>query len=223
MTTVKASIHLAATTGLPRDDVVNTLYFTKTGTPSSGDYDALGLAISHFYNTTADGSALSIAGYLGRDRDYGTNHCKTQFYVVPSSPGPTGSPVHTYSWSLIDPGVHVTLPDQVAVVNSYHSDLTGVTNPKRRRGRIFLGPLNILALEESGSALGAQTVSAGFMADIIRSTTLILSAQTVSAGWTWVQWSPTDWTARTVDGGFVDDRFDTQRRRLERTTGRLTW
>lgn len=205
-TTYKAVVQLAAGSALPRD-VSENVYFIEwsSGTPAGSDFDAACLAFAHFWNNAATGSVRAMYQYLARDRDYSTNACKTVFYQMPSTPGPTGSPAHSSPFTLLNPGSGtVGLPDQVAVCNSFHASLTGVvTHPGRHRGRVFLGP--------------------PLMADLIRSTTLILDTELAAANWNWVVFSRADWIGRTVSGGYVDDRFDTQRRRLERTTGRLTW
>lgn len=223
MTIYKAQVHLASISALPRDDVVNTLYFFRASDATGAQLDQLGDDISNFYLTDSGTQAAPLKSYLAHDRDYGTNKCRVDFYLMPATPGRTGPPVRSRTFTLGSPGTVQNLPQQDAVVLSFHGDLSGVTFPARHRGRIFLGPLNVTSMEEAAGGTAAQTVAALLQQDMGKAASHWLGSVAAGHGNSWAVWSHTDWASHTVVGGWVDDRFDTQRRRLERTSGRTTY
>lgn len=102
-----------------------------------------------------------------------------------------------------------------AVCLSYKALYQSGVTPKRRRGRIYLGPL-------SNGALGATS---GKLDPTVK-TAFVSAAQTLfdihdaATAWSWVVYSPTTDTAGTgetgayeVVSGWIDDEIDTQRRR----------
>lgn len=104
---------------------------------------------------------------------------------------------------------------EMAVCLSYRATYVSGVTPKRRRGRIYLGPLISTALDSSTGKLAAAT-----------KTTIVGAAQTLidfhqaSALFSWVVYSPTtdvlgtgETGAFEVISGWVDDELDTQRRR----------
>jgi hypothetical protein len=222
---------MTANSGRPADTDEITLSFQRASVATSADFDNLLVDIQAFFNSTFVGQHHPISDYLSYDRDYVASHCKVDFYHRPVTAGPILSPVATRSWTLSAPAAgKQSLPDQVAVVNSFHADLSGVptsdgtTRPQaRRRGRFYLGPLNTLALQGVAGAVAAQVVSSDLMNDLVGSSRAWLLNAPAANGWVWEVWSKTDWAGHPVVGGFVDDRFDTQRRRLEVADSRLRW
>jgi hypothetical protein len=113
------------------------------------------------------------------------------------------------------------LPGEVAVVLSFHSLLTdvpeevGATRPgARHRGRIYFGPLNTASLDASTATVEPATNAA------LRGAALSFMALTTAP---WSQWSRADAVMRTITGGYVDNAFDTQRRRGIAATARTTF
>lgn len=91
---------------------------------------------------------------------------------------------------------------------------SGVT-PKRRRGRIYLGPLQDSAVDSSSGLLSAATVTA-----IKNAGDVLQAASGASALYGWVVYSPTTDVAGTGEtgmyeciSGWVDNAPDIQRRR----------
>lgn len=218
MPVYKLSTHIPARTGLPKDDSVNSLYFRTAGTLTTGDLDAMIGVLSAFYTTRPTGFGLAISEYFSPDRDPSTNAVRTDAYLMPGSRGPIGTPVHSLGWTWApNASNHQPLPDQVAVCMSYKASTVGVVNVRKYRGRIFLGPLSVDVLEEIAGGLGAQTVKPTFRGAINKSAQEVLGTamEALSFAPRWVMWSGTDWTARDVIEVSVDERFDTQRRRLQ--------
>lgn len=226
----KLTTHIPAITGLPRDDSINSLYFRTPAAASNADLDAMIGVLSAFYTTRPTGHGLAISEFYSPDRDATANAVRTDVYHIPSvrTLGPHGypaygTPIHALHWSWApNASHHQPMPDQVAVAMSYRASTVGVVNVRKYRGRIFLGPFSGDVLEESAGSVAAQTVKADFIACVNLSAQEVLQTamESLSASPRWVQWSPTDWAARDVVEVSVDDRFDTQRRRLERASSR---
>lgn len=224
MPTYKHVIHIPARTGLPRDDAINTLYFQTPAALDNAGHNALSAIVASFYDHHPAGHGTGINDYMDPDRDVTTNAARVDAYLMPTTAGPLGAPVHSLPFTWSAPFANLQpLPDQDAVVMSYQGDMTGVTNARKHRGRIFLGPLQANSMQESAGGLGAQSVSGTMIAIIIASAQEILgvAAEALSTSPRWVMWSHTDWAARPVVQVSVDDRFDVQRRRAQKATSRV--
>lgn len=98
-----------------------------------------------------------------------------------------------------------SLPYEVAMCLSFHAQYASGSPKARRRGRVYLGPL------------GANTGAAGSldeacMTDILDAYVAAWTELT-DAGLVHSVWSPTDGVARTVTTAWMDNAYDTQRRR----------
>jgi hypothetical protein len=108
------------------------------------------------------------------------------------------------------------LPSEVSLCMSYQGAKVSGENQARRRGRIYLGPFKVSANNNgrpSGDLVGAL---AGQAAEL-------LAASNSSLNERWVVYSPTSDAAVQVVGGWVDNAWDTQRRRGVSPTDRLDW
>lgn len=109
-----------------------------------------------------------------------------------------------------------TLPTEVAVCMSYQAEPVSGQSQARRRGRIFVGPLYETANDSgrpSTQIMTSLAVAAGEM----------LAAANASLNERWVVWSEAGQSAADVVGGWVDNAFDTQRRRGWEYTQRNPW
>lgn len=230
MTLYKASFHIPARTGLSRDDTVNSFYF-KTPTPRSlAQLTAMAAVLEAFYNTNPSGHGTHVASYFSRDRDDTTGRCRVDWYAIPNARtvGPKGYPAYGPPISsdtasiVLYAGTSAPLPDQVAMCLSYRGDTAGTPNPRRRRGRIFLGPLNQLTLTETGAETNAQTISSTARQVVLGAATeqLKTAMEALPDAPRWQVWSPADWESHDVIEASMDDRYDTQRRRLQKPTVR---
>lgn len=106
------------------------------------------------------------------------------------------------------------LPAEVALCMSFQGVSISGQPQARRRGRVYLGPFNDNAL-----AAGADArPNSALVGEILDAAEALLIANDGNA--TWVVYSPTDDAMVLVDNGWVDNAFDTQRRRGERPTTR---
>lgn len=222
---------LPDTTGIPRDQNVNTWYAKYgIGSPGSTEFSNACDDFIKFYNTINDGVA-TISSYLASMVDRGSGKASVEVYAIPDARGVLGAPVYSKTWTVAAQNASgVDLPAEVATCLSYHGDFTGVaehgaagTRPKaRRRGRIYIGPLITGVLRYGHGAGTPQRPDTAWNTRMIDSAQAMASALT-GHGWEWNTFSRTDWAIHTVVGGWVDDEFDTQRRRGESPSSRTTY
>lgn len=221
-----ARVTLKSTTGLPADNITNDFAFSMDDelAPSSGDLSACATNLYDFY--THNNNTHQIAYYLGAvDRTY--FDVKFWSIVVGDLGSPIGDVVTSGGGTITAAGASAGLPAEVAACLSFHGDLTdvpletdgGTVRPAaRRRGRVYIGPLNTTANDTAGYT----RLSSGFQNDIAASASVLIDDSTAD-GMHWCVWSRMDTVLYPVVGGFVDNEFDTQRRRGSKATGRVNW
>lgn len=237
----KVVVNLSAFSALPEDDVQNTFYFESESADSvAGDVTALGTAMAAFYNTDPSGGANGpLSNWIGEQISRDTDVCSMIVYA--HDPGVVsglwGSPVGVHSWTLGAAVGTTPYPSEVAAVLSFHGDLTNIpqTAPgppggpptirpaARRRGRVFFGPLtNITGSEDP--ATHEIVLGTGFKNAVGRfGRELALLFDAGHASYHWVVASGADNTTYQIVNGWVDDSFDTQRRRGQDRGGRTPW
>lgn len=233
----KTVVRLPYQSELPEDLAVNDFYFlgTNAGSDLATDVTSLTTRLLAFYNNIPTGQTKQISDYIGDQVLRTVNACSFSYYFSPDiAPPPTqwGSPDAVVNWTIgPDDNVGV-LPAEVAIVASFHGDLTDIpetaANPtpppaiirpaSRRRGRIYLGPLNTAAGAQGGpnNDLLLSTVSAVVVA-------AMADLEADNDDLQWVVYSPTGGELHQVVGGYVDNAFDTQRRRGSAATARFSW
>lgn len=185
--------------GLPEDVTVNVWHVDATG----GDPQA---AIITFYE--------SIDEHLSNIVQAGSNQCSLTTYAL-DDPEPR-QPVAEHFFSL--PGASGTpMAPEVALCLSFSANLVSGSPPARRRGRVYLGPLDSGVIDTSGRPATSVTDS------IAAAGQALLDASDASLVWSWVVYSPTDDLGRIVTHGWVDNEFDTQRSRGRIATARSSF
>lgn len=232
-----AQVRLKALSGLIEDDCVNNFVFDSHG-GLSADYDEIQSDLIAFYDTDPAGTTPSVSAFLSPTIVRDSVVHEINFYDIPEGPynpqvNPMGPPVAQRKFFLDHAAVGSPLPSEVACALTFHADLTGVpdripggpegpagdTRPRQRRtGRVYIGPLNSATVYVEPT--NGRTQTSGAFRDAL---TLAASALKASANHRWCVWSRTDGQLRPVVGGYVDDSFDTQRRRGEAPTFRTTW
>lgn len=198
------AIHRATTTiepanGNPDDVSTNTLHFDVDNTLSAS-IDAAQVAVEQFYDDIS-----SIYSNLM------TTSARTEWYQL--SDAPPRRPVKNQAFTMTAIGGN-PLPTECACVMSFQAEPVSGLPQARRRNRIYLGPMGAADVDTSGNVLNtvvSQIASAGGA---------LLSASEAQADWSWAIWSPTDGQGTPVNNGWVDNSFDTQRRRGRTATGR---
>lgn len=225
---------LASVGGLPEDIVENVFHLGYTA--SSGDLQDAAEAVEAFYNDVATGATTSIAEKLSTSLSRTADACAVNVYVQADLTGvtPTGSPTVIHPFTLGAADNTEPLPEEVATVISYHGDLSvpvQQVNPSpppafirpqsRRRGRLYIGPL----AQSTGSDTGARfRPLATWMEDLGLALLDLHTAFGALAGDGYFGvWSKADAEVYELEGGWVDDAWDTQRRRGVAATTRTSF
>lgn len=213
MGTALAQVRFARVGGLPQDIVINTFHFETQGAEvTDTEADTIITKLIAFYvnspgagQTAPQGymsNAIALSGHEVRVYDLGD--------VEPRVPVRS----ETFSLTLVQTNA---CPSEVALCISYSGDIVSGVPAARRRGRIFFGPLSTGTL---------QTVAGGE----VRPTALVQSHLAnaafnlaTAAGPVWVVRSEVGTLMNTpIRNIWVDNAFDTQRRRGADPTSRVT-
>jgi hypothetical protein len=199
---------LDSDTGLPEDGVVNTWHFDGPG----ADPDNVGDMLHDFFNTVPTGQSVSLASRLSGDLLDGNMTIKG--YDM-SDPEPR-APVYEDTFTLTGLNTGDPFPPEVALCLSYQGANESGTPQSRRRGRVYIGPWASVADNVGRPSSTTQTILCAAARDL-------LDAANSALSWTWVQYSPTTTLTTPVVGGWVDNAWDSQRRRGWAPTSRILW
>lgn len=193
---------------LPEDRIVNTFHFV-----GSGDYETTAdLAmdnVENFYNGTL-GQSQTIAYWLSpwvqrsaELRAYNLDQAKPRV--------PTIRPF------TLATGQSTGVPEEIAVCLSYYG-APPIT--PRRRGRLYIGPLNGSGFSSSTALLPCRVQPA--LASDLAAAGAKLAVYGALAQWSVRSSLPAENFVPIV-GGYIDNALDTQRRRGPDPTDRLLW
>lgn len=242
MGTTHAVVTLPSVSGFPEDSIVNT--FT-IGTPLavSTDPGDITTALTFFYNGAAANQDNPLAWYLSAQVSRAALGSKIALYNVTNhlDGSPHGPPYFEDSFTLGAANSNAVLPTEVALVATLlgqgrgdvspevpdDADPSGVNDPgierdrpmQRRTGRIYLGPLG-LAGYDSGDGRPTLLSRQDILDAMTGLNTALLGRP--SGPYRLVVWSRANAATYPVQSCFVDNAYDTQRRRGLRPTVRLT-
>lgn len=200
MSIVRVQAVLDRVTALPQDAVVNTWHFLTTTSPPSNDTrEAIFTALVNFYGAI-DGPVLSTLL---------ANTARLKMYDI-ADPKPRAV-IDERDFTLTT--TTGALPAEVAVVMSFQATKASGENQRRRRGRVFLGPINTGVV---ATLTGRTAVVLTARNAIVSAGLGLLTASNAAADWEWAVYSPTDGAAVAVNNGWCDDAFDTIRSRGEK-------
>lgn len=217
--------------GLPGDATTNTFHFRKPGALSVGDAAAAAaVLVEDFYTTVPDANGVSptpsraVSEWIGSGMSRTTDAVTIDVYD--GSVAPPRVPVLTANFTLDAALGTAQLPNEVALVVSFRQLVTGVI-PARSRGRLYIGPLYSgasVSTPASGWVRPDRTSDpnpvgtlAAAMATLIQDSYDGYIADIKPA---FVVFSPTDNITRLPTECYVDNEFDTQRRRGGAATAR---
>lgn len=200
---IRAQVRIPASTTVPEDMVTNTwhLFSSDLGASNLG---TITTALKNFYDGWASRRSPTAAWTSATVRFYDLEEPEPR---VPLLENPLGLSATVGT---------ATLPRETCLCLSYSADLVSGTNPARRRGRIFLGPLAQVGIGVDGRPTSAPLTE-------IRDAADAFLAVTTTAAWTWRVYSPTSGTSFLVTHGWVDNEYDTQRSRGMKRTTRYTF
>jgi hypothetical protein len=203
---------LKGATGLPEDRYVTTWAFkTVDGLPPTPTHglDAIDQVANFFTGVTAPQTA-ALRTFLSSavDQPFSEGRVYRLGDALPREPVIVQKNI----------GLKLTtgLPSEVALVASFFSE----RNLPRRRGRIYFGPLSTGSNEQTtgGGSNPVVQVRTALLESMRR-----LQSSALTKGLQWCVLSQVDAQLRPVTGGWVDDAWDTQRRRGEGAKSRMTW
>lgn len=213
MSLIRCQVQFKGRSNLPEDRFVNTFHFQ--GTPGAS-YSTIASALASFYNDSTGSPPGPIAQYMSewilRDQ--------AEFRFYDMTQGEPRTPT-VINW-VLGPRTESTfvqdLPEECAVVCSFAGSAPVTA---RRRGRIYLGPLNTLS--KSDATLTAPSRVDTWFLNALTTRSAALRTTLDAAGIDWVVWSPTNQSSVPVVSGWADNAFDTQRRRGPKPSTRTTW
>lgn len=220
MPLIRVTAKMPYSAGLNRDVSENTFSFLTTDSLDPTLAATITDRVKAFYNTAALGGAShSVSFYISPIVSRTTNACT---FVVAEVNATTGLQVEDsieVPWTLGSAESSVSsLPLEVAMCVSYSGHPDGGFLPKgRRRGRIFVGPLTVTAMAGGTDPSIATTIRNETAA---AAAALASSADETAA---WVVWSRAANAVTGISEGYIDNEFDTQRRRGNDATARTTW
>jgi hypothetical protein len=204
MTLLRATSTLLLSSGLPNDVVSNTTYWQYTTSSASDAYDEISARIEAAYADISTYLSVAVS------RNVGSSEI-TMYDMADTEPR---VPVREDTFTLGGAESAGLMPTEVALVLSFHGPFaSGVANA-RRRGRLYLGPWTLERCDyRPDSTLIGACIDFGET----------LSTNIGAADVLWSQHSPTASTEFAVVGGWVDDAWDTQRRRGYEPATRTTF
>lgn len=215
---------MSSVTGLVEDEVINDWAFhCSAGVPDGADLESLMGIVGDFFRKgtlAVDKVGDGISPVINRAATH-----KIQAYKITAAG--LGSPLLEIDWlGPATSGATRALPNEVAAVLSFHADLTGIqeeagaTHPKaRRRGRVFIGPLNENAVNLTAYPVRVYPT----FATALRANANVMADDASALGAVWSVWSRKDQVLREVVAGWTDNAVDIQRRRGEAPTARVVF
>jgi hypothetical protein len=198
--------YLQGPSGNAEDRYTNTFHLNN-GDGEPPVFEAIAAAINGFF--------VSLSGTILSGACIGPN---SVIKIYDKQDIPPRVPLYTEVFPALSGGLgNLNLPNEVAICLSYATTFTSGVNNARRRGRMYLGPLNIGATDGAGGAEARPKATAvastlGFVQTLLTQ----LEAQSVD----WVMYSKTANTTGVINEFWIDNAFDTQRRRGVDSTNR---
>lgn len=210
----RCQVNLQRITAIPADDVTNTWHFKDSaqGSVTVGDATDLAAALVQFYEDANSWWSEALTGAI-TVKVYDLNDAKPRepvYEVLDSFTAPTNN----------------GLPSEVALCLSFQAAAASGSPIARRRGRVFLGPLQVATLGTTAADGEVRPTNAALAAF----DTFYSDLRTAVAGigsYAHCVYSPTSDESSSLDGSthvvsevWMDDSFDIQRRRGSDPTSR---
>lgn len=211
MGTLRAQVTFQGSSNLPEDQYVNTFHFVDDSNFDT-QFAVVTGHLGTFYETpaTTPVATNAVGKYIS---SYVLRPYTIRCYDM-TTPAPRVPAIAMRTLPTPETGSTATVPHEVAACLSFHGEppVTG-----RRRGRIYLGPLNSGAVG-TGTTTVLPHISGNLRESLVGAGLRLLTAD---AGW--AIFSQTDNAYVPVAGGWVDNEFDTQRRRGGKAFVRTVW
>lgn len=213
MAHILAQVRLRRTTNLPEDLVINTFHFrTPDALVTAGDKANIASRLEFFYNGTPSGGGNPIRVRLSNLLAT-TAHSIRLYDMAAAIPR---APIHEGLFDFSGPlGSGSQYPAEVALCISFRGPLLSGTAARRRRGRVYIGPLNPSVALDAGDMKPAQSMLQDF---VNAAADLRDGAGTPK----WAVFSEVGNALTDVTHVWCDNAFDTQRRRGAKANLRIS-
>lgn len=204
MATIRAQVILHTDDATPANYITNNFAFT--GTDPVPVLAGITTAIKDFYDDLPFSMMSTEMAASGHE---------VKYYDLP---GPVPNyPIEEDTFNLAAAGTGTPLPQECAICLSFQGQRTPGFPQARRRGRVYLGNFGTSA-NTSGRPTASLITAISTAAATFKSNILALGDDTV-----WSIWSVADQAGVPVDNGWIDNVWDTQRRRGLIETSRTTF
>lgn len=210
MAIYRVQVAIPRTTNLPEDVAVNTFHFRRGTTAEDAFLDTVQERLGGFYSDLVDGGVMSNQLNMQAAR------LKVYDLADPEPRVPVRDDVlsDTIANSTEDP-----LPSECAIVVSWTGERLSGIPAARTRGRTYVGPIS-----RSTQKLGDRDrLDDTKQVTIANAAEAMIDAFTLDPEEGLVIYSHTGAIASLVVGGYVDNAYDTQRRRGKAATSRLAF
>lgn len=207
-TTLRVQAALESATGLPEDACINVWHWWCLADDPAEVIDDIHAGLDTFYSTLAPFQTVNT--YVG-------NIAYKYYDLVDPEPR---SVIATRTSTGLDVDDGDGIPTECAVCMSFGGAPGSGLNFRRRNGRVYLGPF---AVGVTSTSVGKVRVSAALRTALLSAGTALIAAGGVGAAWSvfspttagTMPWNESILEAATtwVTQGWIDDAFDTQRRR----------
>lgn len=205
MPVYRVQVILRGASGASEDVYANTYWFSGVVPTKEQQLALMLLDLKQVYVNIED----FMSGYL-------TDTATIKVYDMSDAP-PREPAWSDFTW---DPGqeASVSLPSELACCVSFHG--APPVSP-RRRGRVYIGPLNIRTMGHAGPGQVTVPTNCWGANWHINLASAFNNFRTSEAGQDWVVHGKVSNVP--VVGGWIDDAYDIQRRRGEDAQQRLEW
>lgn len=214
MTLHRATVTLPYVTNIPRDVATNTFWFEL---PNDPPWTTLSGRLVEFYNEEVAPATYGLHRYLSQHISRATNACTIEWYNM-TQPEPR-VPVHTTSFTLDVSAASANLPNEISLCASFQAPTQSGMPQSRRRGRVYLGPFTTAVNGSSGTEPGRPDA-------VLRTAAAAACARLAGYNDTFQYWgvySRVNGSIAEITNGWVNNEWDTQRRRQPAPTSRDTW
>ncbi len=201
-------------TGLPEDRYITSWAFRTADNlpPTAANLADANNTVAGFFSQMTAPATTTIANYISSAVNLPL--CYATAYKlgdsVPRAPFRTNHNLGAIPQSA-------PIPSEVALCASFYS----TRNLPRRRGRIYVGPFSTGVMEaDSGNGMARPKA---LIITALTTSMKRMQSQAVALNLRWCVLSQRDAVLRDVTDGWVDNAFDTQRRRGEAASSRTLW
>lgn len=205
MTAYRAQVTLRTADAIPANYATNS-FCVEVNPDGPLDTDEMTVCIKDFYDDVIAylSPALLQTGHL------------IKYTNLPGTP--PNYPFEEDTFNLASAPTGTELPREVSLCLSFQGARAAGFPQARRRGRVYIGPVN------TGGNSAGRPSSAMRTAFANAGATFKSNIEAITGGaHSWAIWSVADQEAVHVDNGWVDDAWDTQRRRGNEVTSRTTF